>query len=77
MTIRRLNLRIQGLPESYCTEPYMGESMVVGEPAIQSVIPPQPQMEPEVTVADMPPSSSPPPPMTASPEPLEVEVGVP
>lgn len=31
MTLRRLNIRIQGLPESYVTEPYMGESMVVGE----------------------------------------------
>jgi len=32
MTLRRLNLRIQGLPESYATEPYMGDNMVVGEP---------------------------------------------
>lgn len=34
MTLRRLNIRIQGLPESYATEadPYMGEPMVVGEP---------------------------------------------
>lgn len=32
MTLRRLNIKIQGLPESYATEPYMGESMVVGEP---------------------------------------------
>lgn len=31
MTLRRLNIRIQGLPESYVTEPYMGESMVIGE----------------------------------------------
>jgi hypothetical protein len=31
MTLRRLNLKIQGLPESYATEPYMGESMVIGE----------------------------------------------
>jgi hypothetical protein len=31
MTLRRLNLRIQGFPESYANEPY-GEDMVVGEP---------------------------------------------
>jgi hypothetical protein len=34
MTIRRLNLSIQGFPESYSCEPYgSDESMVVGEPA--------------------------------------------
>lgn len=33
MTLRRLNIRIQGFPESYATEPYMTESMVVGGPA--------------------------------------------
>jgi hypothetical protein len=32
MTVRRLNLRIQGFPESYSCEPY-GEDMVVGEVA--------------------------------------------
>jgi hypothetical protein len=32
MTLRRLNIRIQGFPESYASEPYMSE-MVVGEPA--------------------------------------------
>lgn len=32
MTLRRLNLRIQGFPESYATEPYMDDDMVVGEP---------------------------------------------
>ena len=31
MTLRRLNLKIQGFPESYATEPYM-DDMVVGEP---------------------------------------------
>jgi hypothetical protein len=31
MTLRRLNLRIQGFPESYASEPY-GEDMVFGEP---------------------------------------------
>lgn len=36
MTLRRLNIRIQGFPESYVTEPYMAavEPMVVGEPAV-------------------------------------------
>lgn len=33
MTLRRLNLKIQGFPESYASEPYNGESMVFGEPA--------------------------------------------
>ena len=33
MTLRRLNLKIQGFPESYATEPYMEDDMVVGEPA--------------------------------------------
>ena len=32
MTMRRLNLRIQGFPESYANEPY-GDDMVIGEPA--------------------------------------------
>ena len=31
MTLRRLNLKIQGFPESYASEP-SGEDMVVGEP---------------------------------------------
>jgi hypothetical protein len=33
MTLRRLNLRIQGFPESYASEPYMDDDMVVGEPS--------------------------------------------
>jgi hypothetical protein len=33
MTLRRLNLKIQGFPESYATEPYLEDDMVVGEPA--------------------------------------------
>lgn len=32
MTLRRLNLKIQGFPESYATEPYLEDDMVVGEP---------------------------------------------
>lgn len=42
MTLRRLNLKIQGLPESYATEPYMGD-MVIGEPhPLASSMPPDP-----------------------------------
>ena len=37
MTLRRLNLRIQGFPESYASEPYMDEDMVIGEPHPHSV----------------------------------------
>ena len=43
MTLRRLNLKIQGFPESYATEPYMDDDMVVGEPhplAVASTSPP-------------------------------------
>lgn len=33
MTLRRLNIRIQGFPESYATEPYMmAEDIVAAEP---------------------------------------------
>eukprot|EP00934_Nitzschia_sp_Nitz4_P009349 Nitzschia sp. Nitz4//scaffold221_size33835//24538//25770//NITZ4_007854-RA/size33835-processed-gene-0.16-mRNA-1//1//CDS//3329542566//9339//frame0 len=32
MTLRRLNLKIQGFPESYASEPFMDDDMVVGEP---------------------------------------------
>jgi hypothetical protein len=45
MTLRRLNLKIQGFPESYASEPYMEDDMVVGEPhphAISSSSPPGP-----------------------------------
>lgn len=44
MTLRRLNLKIQGFPESYASEPF-GEEMVVGEPhqhATMSTISPLP-----------------------------------
>lgn len=32
MTLRRLNIQIQGFPESYATDPIMAEDMCVGEP---------------------------------------------
>jgi hypothetical protein len=43
MTLRRLNLKIQGFPESYAADPFMEEDMVVGEPhphAVSSSSPP-------------------------------------
>ena len=46
MTLRRLNLEIQGFPESYVSEPYRGESMVVGE-----VVEPSPSMPPSTAEA--------------------------
>lgn len=47
MTLRRLNLKIQGFPESYASEPH-GEDMVVGEPhqhASMNGMSPQQQQE--------------------------------
>lgn len=32
MTLRRLNIRIQGFPESYASDPTMADMIVVGEP---------------------------------------------
>mmetsp|Transcript_16499 Transcript_16499/g.23269 ORF Transcript_16499/g.23269 Transcript_16499/m.23269 type:complete len:202 (-) Transcript_16499:140-745(-) len=32
MTLRRLNIQIQGFPESYATDPIMAQDMCVGEP---------------------------------------------
>ena len=54
MTLRRLNIKIQGFPESYATEPYMSESMVVGEP-LQHPIPPPlpPEMSSRMHPAEM------------------------
>jgi hypothetical protein len=47
MTMRRLNLKIQGLPESYATEPYMGTNcLVVGEPAQDNHMPGSMHLEP-------------------------------
>ncbi|KAG7339370.1 hypothetical protein IV203_006510 [Nitzschia inconspicua] len=47
MTLRRLNLRIQGFPESYANEPYC-EDMVIGEPALGTA---QQQQHPSMTVS--------------------------
>jgi hypothetical protein len=48
MTLRRLNIRIQGFPESYASEPH-GEDMVVGEPhqhqSMNPMSPLRPQQE--------------------------------
>jgi len=64
MTLRRLNLKIQGFPESYASEPF-GEDMVVGEPhqhpsiSVMSPLPPQQQQHGDImNVADNGPSSS-------------------
>mmetsp|Transcript_7296 Transcript_7296/g.17789 ORF Transcript_7296/g.17789 Transcript_7296/m.17789 type:complete len:422 (+) Transcript_7296:124-1389(+) len=57
MTLRRLNLKIQGFPESYASEP-QGEDMVVGEAHQHSSInrmsplPPQQQQHGDVMNAD-------------------------
>ena len=53
MTLRRLNLKIQGFPESYASEP-QGEEMVVGEPHQHSSVngmsplPPQQQQNGDI-----------------------------
>jgi len=47
MTLRRLNIKIQGYPESYATEPYMEQTMVVGDPALNPLSGP-PAMPPEM-----------------------------
>lgn len=66
MTLRRLNLKIQGFPESYASEPH-GEDMVVGEPHQHSVMsplpPPQPQEHGDMMngTDNGPPPSLPPP----------------
>jgi len=64
MTLRRLNLKIQGFPESYASEP-QGEDMVVGEPHQHppmnpmSPLPPQQQQHGDImNVADNGPSPS-------------------
>ena len=44
MTLRRLNLKIQGFPESYASEPH-GEDMVVGEPHQHSSMSPLAQQQ--------------------------------
>jgi hypothetical protein len=65
MTLRRLNLRIQGFPESYASEPH-GEDMVVGEPhqhqsmnPMSPLLPQQQQIHGDImNVADNGPSPS-------------------
>ncbi|GAX26037.1 hypothetical protein FisN_4Hh464 [Fistulifera solaris] len=61
MTLRRLNIRIQGFPESYVTEPYMGESMVVGEVNPMSIGPVSHSHPDELLLSDrmIVPTSSP------------------
>jgi len=47
MTLRRLNIRIQGYPESYAQDPTMSD-MVVGEPRT-------PMVRPMMATPDVPP----------------------
>lgn len=65
MTLRRLNIRIQGFPESYATEPYMmAEDIVAGEPrhvthdSLMAGVPPPPphhhHLHPDATVTAIP-----------------------
>jgi hypothetical protein len=52
MTLRRLNIRIQGFPESYATEPYMTAetTLLVSEPALHHPATNISGMPPDVTV---------------------------
>jgi len=54
MTLRRLNIKIQGYPESYATEPYMSDTMVVGESVMHGGPPPPPLPPPDMSVAPLP-----------------------
>lgn len=36
MTLRRLNIRIQGYPESYTAEPYSGATLAVSDPTARA-----------------------------------------
>ena len=60
MTLRRLNLKIQGFPESYASEPHMQEDMVVGEPHPRSISSAPPQLPPQSMITDGPPLTVPP-----------------
>jgi hypothetical protein len=61
MTVRRLNLKIQGFPESYTTEPFMDDDMVVGEPSNLLGVPPAstPGGQPRADLMTVPDSSVP------------------
>jgi hypothetical protein len=57
MTLRRLNIRIQGFPESYATEPYMTAetTLTVSDPMQHPIAPPMPpEMTPVIHPADVP-----------------------
>ena len=75
MTLRRLNIRIQGFPESYATEPFMGASMVGAEPhSHDAYLPPGDPTNSMMPMDDMynnsrpPPESADIPPMDKDPE---------
>lgn len=62
MTLRRLNLKIQGFPESYASDPHMEGDMVVGEPHPHSIssVPPPPSQQPMITEGPGPALAVPP-----------------
>ena len=76
MTLRRLNIRIQGFPESYATEPFMGPSMVGAEPHVEDAYLPPGSSHPHHGDGDMVVNmlpmediySRPPPPQQRGPE---------
>jgi hypothetical protein len=55
MTLRRLNIRIQGFPESYATEPYMTAeaTLAVSEPALHHPITSSAGMPPDMSIKPM------------------------
>jgi len=66
MTLRRLNIEIQGFSESYATAPHIGENMVVGEPhplalqvGVQQIGENGEAVTPKVSSSSSPPQDSP------------------
>jgi hypothetical protein len=55
MTLRRLNIRIQGFPESYATEPYMTAeaTLAVSEPMLHHPISSSAGLPPEMSIKPM------------------------
>jgi hypothetical protein len=55
MTLRRLNIRIQGFPESYATEPYMTAeaTLAVSEPMLHHPISNNAGVPPDMTIKPM------------------------
>lgn len=55
MTLRRLNIRIQGFPESYATEPYMTAeaTLAVSEPVLHHPIASTVDLPPDMPMESM------------------------